>query len=55
MKSRPSIKITFTSEQIQLIQQDTRLKVTAQELTAEALEERIAPAVNLNSSKSNAF
>jgi hypothetical protein len=59
MQIRPTIRVKLTPEQLSAVRQVTHLEAaqqesnSAQEWTPEVLEERIAPAINLNSSKSN--
>jgi hypothetical protein len=55
-QANPStIEMKLNPEQQETMRQVTGLKVRALKLTLEELEERVAPATNLNSSRSNIY
>jgi hypothetical protein len=55
-QANPStIEMKLNPEQQEPMRQVTGLKVRALKLTLEELEERVAPATNLNSSRSNIY
>jgi hypothetical protein len=55
MKRQPSIRIELTPEQQKEAKQTRNQAEASLELSPEVLEERIAPATNLNSSRSNIY